>query len=510
MENNRVFPTWSNQDVNKENIQNQVYGLRLYRDQTFFEYLLEFLLVFVSPKGTTKENLDTGFSFPTQYANGKIFYRPMPRMGLKRFIFLSRSEQEKRFQVDIDALEDHRTQLKNKITITEENYDKDFVIDILQDLLYGFNAVIGKRSWFAQSLLPISSELIFCEAIGSKKVRSNMEYDKDTIDTNERKNVDFGFQFNQKSFMARGGEVYYLHVLQGLTKQGEIKEEVEDLLKNLVNGVPQLSEIAKFIQGTWEEYHVKHDNKDLSIKKEMEWIPNNYEGRSVYTVREMKNLLSSLINPLEKIELLGSLIIMQIMRMMCLQASLRIDKVDNLEWVIDLTQGSNEQVRKIAVNSYLKVEEYVFRAVHTANLESYKKKLEEKNNQREDTDIYEDASKDTNRLIRRIGKYISLIVPPKGASMRFSLNENLIKLLVVTIIEPGERMLLTTFLSKCYEHYKMIIGPIEAKMHFHDQMEFDVSCFNENLEQFQQMLKDSGFLRDLSDATSIVENPFKG
>jgi hypothetical protein len=71
-------------------------------------------------------------------------------------------------------------------------------------------------------------------------------------------------------------------------------------------------------------------------------------------------------------------------------------------------------------------------------------------------------------------------------------------------------MLLNTFLEKCYEHYKMVIGPKEAKLHWSEKIDFDLSPFNDNLEKFQQILKDSGFLRDLSDATSIVENPFKG
>ena len=218
-------------------------------------------------------------------------------------------------------------------------------------------------------------------------------------------------------------------------------------------------------------------------------------------------MLSSLINPLEKIDLLGSLIILQIMRMMCLQASEKLENEDNLEWVIDLTNDPNGQIRKIATSSYLRVEENVFRAVHTADIDSYIKNAKTK---RSEPDIYEDASKDTNRLIRKLGKDIDFIIPPKGANMRFSFNEELIKLLVIILIEPGERMLLNTFLEKCYEHYKIIIGPKEAKLHWSEKADFDLSSFNDNLEKFQQILKDSGFLRDLSDATSIVENPFKG
>ena len=38
----------------------------------------------------------------------------------------------------------------------------------------------------------------------------------------------------------------------------------------------------------------------------------------------------------------------------------------------------------------------------------------------------------------------------------------------------------------------------------------DLSMLYKNKMAFQQMLKDCGFLRDLSDSTSIVENPYDG
>ncbi|WP_456274767.1 hypothetical protein [Bacillus sp. AK031] len=503
MEHSNVFPPGNYRDIKTHNLQIQTYGQRIFRDQTFYEYLLEFLLVFISEKGNESNNLsDKGFSFPTSIQEEKISYFPYPRMGLKRFVFLSRSEPDKRFDVDTDALEDHRDFLKSKINISDPNLDSGFIMDILQDLLYGFNAIIGKRSWFAQSLLPVAPELIFSEAIGSKKLRENMEYENYELE------VDFGFEFNRRSFMARGGEVYYLHVLQGLVGQDELKKEIESLLTELIKGVPQLSIVSNFIQGAWEEYHYPENSQEpLSIKKTMEWVPSNYSKRAHFTVVEMKNLLSSLINPLEKVDLLGSLIILQIMRMMSLQAAIKLENQDNMEWVVDLTEDTHGQIRKIATSSYRKVEENVFRAVHTADLKTY---MDNSPRERSETEILEDASKDTNRLIRKLGKYIDFIVPPKGAQMRFSLNENLVKLLVIILIKPGERMLLSTFLEKCYEHFKIIIGPQEAKIHWSQNQDFDLSPFNENSDKLQQMLKDSGFLRDISDATSIVENPFMG
>ncbi|MBW9235495.1 hypothetical protein JQK62_25535, partial [Leptospira santarosai] len=83
----------------------------------------------------------------------------------------------------------------------------------LQDLLYGFNSIVGKRSWFAQSLLPLSPEIVFCESIGNQKECMLMKID-DYYDN--RTPIDSKFNFDQHMFMARGGEVYYLHLVQGL------------------------------------------------------------------------------------------------------------------------------------------------------------------------------------------------------------------------------------------------------------------------------------------------------
>ena len=505
---NKIFPELAGRKITEENIQIQTYGQRLYKDQTLYEYLLEFLVIFCSPKNTGKGIIDSksAFKFPMNPESEKIVYYPSPRMGLKRFTFLKRSELEKRFKVDIDALEEHRGLLDEKINVDAPAFNSECVVDILQDLLYGFNAIIGKRSWFAQSLLPVAPELIFCEAIGKKADRGSMDEEV------ELKDIDGKFNFTDRAFMARGGEVYFLHVLQGLEERPDLKEELECLLFELVNNVPQLSSIAKFIQNTWrdEKYtELVSEEGDLLNKidyvtKNMEWIPDTYRIRSANTVSELRNLLGSSINILEKIDMLSSLIALQIIRMMCLQAQIKLEGMDNCEWLIDVINDPGNQIRKLAVSSYERLEENVFRAVHQANIDAY-------NNihQRYVESIYEDASKDTNRLIRKLGKQLGFIVPPKGGNMRFGINEELVKVIVLAIVPPGERMLYTTFLTKCYEHFKIIIGSKEAQKHWVGNNHLDLTMFNVNSEKFQDLLKSCGFLRDLSDSTSIVENPFQ-
>ena len=95
--------------------------------------------------------------------------------------------------------------------------------------------------------------------------------------------------------------------------------------------------------------------------------------------------------------------------------------------------------------------------------------------------------------------------------MRFTLSENMVKFLVLSIIKPKGKLTLDTFLDKLYEHYGIVIDSkhyeLEMKKNNGEYLE-DLSMLYKNKVAFKEMLKGCGFLRDLSDSTSIVENPY--
>ncbi|MFJ8236355.1 hypothetical protein ACIQ34_11475 [Ureibacillus sp. NPDC094379] len=498
------FPNYDDYDINKQNPQIQIYGHRIYKDQTLYEYLLEFLLVFISPKSEGKEDYakikEDGFYFnKIEDETNKLHYYPSPRMGLKRFVFFNRSDQEKRFEIDRYALAHHREHLKQTINVGSSSYNKEFALDVLQDLFYGYNAIIGKRSWFAQSLLPLSPEIIFSESIGKKTTRTEHLKTTDSF-----LKIDSEFNFSQHMFMARGGEVYYLHVIQGLSQlEDSWRDELSEKLKEMVSSIPQLSSLANYIQGQWEEVVDPIDDAPQFhyLDKTMEVIPKDYENVAQDTVKELHNLLFSELDTFEKVELVGNLIALQVMRMMTYRSSSVLGLNSKQAWVIDLTKNTQGSIRKKAVQTYESLEENIFRTIHTVVDEDT---VEGKGK----ANLLTDAAKDTSLLIRKLGKDIGLVIPPTGGNMRMSLNENLVKILVLSLIKPGERLLFTTFLELCYEHFNMIIGPKEAEKHF-EHISY-LNEFSENEQNFLELLRNCGFLRNLSDATSIVENPFKG
>jgi len=220
-------------DRHEDSLAIQAFGRRIYDGQTLYEYLLEFLLVFVSPKGFDEAEDGTEYKFPDppepDTECDPLVYRTTCRMGLKRFIFLERSKQEHKYTIDQEAYDELIEYVKSRIACNHSTMSSDDVMSVIQDLFYGFNAVIRNRAWFAQSLLPVAPELIFCEAIRPKR-QAQSAYTRDLAFEDLDGKL---FNFTQHNFLARGGEVYFIHVLQGLLDAPGLKDELEDGLRRL-------------------------------------------------------------------------------------------------------------------------------------------------------------------------------------------------------------------------------------------------------------------------------------
>ena len=112
---------------------------------------------------------------------------------------------------------------------------------------------------------------------------------------------------------------------------------------------------------------------------------------------------------------------------------------------------------------------------------------------------------------RKKGKELQCIIPTNGRYERFSLSEDVIRFLVLSLIPPQGKMTLNMFLEKLNKHYNIIIGPEEYRKYIDITSKLEASLTNsfvENQDAFQAFLKATGFLRELSDATSIVVNPY--
>ncbi|WP_404987904.1 hypothetical protein [Clostridium culturomicium] len=515
--NRLVFSKDVGDQVENQNLQIQVYGRRITKDQTFYEYLIEFLLLFIGEQNG-KSGLDKIESY-----DSRLHYKYKSNIALKRFIFLESSKKENRFDIDEDANKLLCDELKKNMA--SYGIREDDVIVMLRELYEGFTAFSGDRGWFAKSLLPICKETIFPEAMGKVNVRRGLNLYKGQFINID---VDKKFEFNEHNFMARGGEVYFLHILQGLKEIRDLKGEEEEQrlknelnikLENLINSFPQLSLISGWIQGSWENILEEnlgqdYDQDESKIKSSCKWISNDYRKRSIFTVQELNNILSVDINEFEKFEILSLGIVMQILRMMSEAASIvATDGAFNHPIWMTHANSSNDdkKVKKISSDAYKDIEEFMIIAVAKMleNIEEIKKNKFRKKKDLSQTSLLNEAYNDSHKLLRKLGKDIGLIVPIKGDNMRFALNDNIVKFLVLSHVEPDKKITLDSFLRKIYDSFGLVIGPKEYDEHSREIGKFvDTSFLQYNLEEFQQLLRKNGFLRELSDATSIVVNPY--
>jgi len=484
----------------------QIYGNRIHADQSLYEYLIEFLLVFSSAK-----DVDGNGKMGFHKASPDAYYVE-PRNGFRRFVFFEKAKKTK-VAYDEVAYNEIKKILAKSIEGSEQE-KSDFLLGV-QELFRGYAAVLKKRTWCAQELLPMCPEMIFCEQMPNDKARQNGPSsgwdDKVTFGCDsEATFYDASFDLNRHNFLARGGELYYLHLLQVLEGDAAQRDLLEKYLINLLTEKSShFSSLANWIQGTWEK-EKKLDSAWLSHRIPMGYIPAGaYRNAGKYAIEELITFLSNELHPVKRIELLSKGVMFQILRMQLEQTAAYLHE-SAFPVVLDMrSRKGGNIIRQLSVNSFNRVTDAFTSAINSCIIADRVDGA--------DVDLsaeyatYIKAKKESLDVFRTKGKEIQCIIPSNGPFERFSLSEDVARFLVLSIVKPGDRMDLNNFLALLYEHYHLVIGPDEFVTAYGiDSPEKDlVNSFIYNREAFQTFLKSAGFLRDLSDATSIVVNPYK-
>lgn len=495
----RTFPEWMEDDYKRiessKTLSSLIFGNRFKADQTLYEYLIEFLLIFVSPKD---QNLDEGkMELHDITVERKLSYWVEPRMALRRFVFYDKARKKGTIPEDEKAYHEMINMLTKKMDGVSEESAKEYV-ESIQDLFHGYAVVIKNRFWGAQALLPICPEFVLCGADPNENKR------RDGVDwKNNPESVDNLFSFDKRNFLARGGELYYLHILQGIGDDTDKRDKVEFLLNDLV-GVQckKISTLASYIQDSWEEYY--HLNKKSLFKQlNLSFIPGTgYLNCEKYSVDELISYLSCKLHPINRVDVLAKGVMFQIMRMMSFRVAGYLGKKYPV-WIIDMRGESTDTVKKIAAESYRSLENDFMTAINkmAREVEIEDEQLMKK---------VREAKVNSLDIFRSKGKELQCIIPVNGPFERFSLSEDVIRFLVLALVLPGDKMTLNMFLEKLYEHYGIVIGPEEYKKSLNGTIDTSLAnSFSENTISFQKFLKSTGFLRELSDATSIVVNPYE-
>ena len=488
-------------------VQSLLFGHRIKPQQTRQEYLVEFLLIAMAKKnlkgGDRIQPMNEMFIVSNDIERFMVEYHPISYMGLKRFIFFDNSRLDTKSPIDDKAYKKCVEIMRSLIDTGTSDTDLKESIFILQNILYGFSIENAGRSWFNKNLLPVCPEVLFPESLARQNYREKATIGNASTDTS--------FDYHSYTYMARGGEVYYLHVLHAVNHSGKDKrEKLEQQLRRLLRSTPQLSKISRFIEENWLD-RMGYDRGDAieSVTKTTKAIPTSYEERDALTVSELTTFLDNRMQPMEKLDLLSYGIVLQIIRMM-ITAAAKGSETSGSVWVIDVCDRNKKEyaeIRKLAAYSFSRNEESITKYIDKGITYYFNDNDEELKQKRQ-----KGAEDDSIKVIRKLGKNMGFIIPMNGSDMRFTLSEEIIKFLVLSLIPAGTKVTFDKFLDMLYDHFEIVVSPEHYSRAVQDGKTdrlSNVSFLQTNKSDFAQRLKDCGFLRDLSDATSIVENPYE-
>ena len=505
----------------------RLFGNRFIKDQTMLEYMVELLAMFFSPKWIGEQEISTPLPSLQQirtWPNGvKLKYQPPIKLNLKLLAFLGSSRIDGRHIV-------HEQQYKKLHSLMEDqiqcNYDKQKAIEFLEEFISGFQGVGLNRTWCAQAFYPISSSLITQETIWNETVaRKNEPLNwSDSVD-----NFHNFYSRTKRNFMARGGEMLYLQLcnvfrsdeeeLKKLATELEFKADeanLEQLFQDLQEQIPLLQgmytesfdRLVDFLESLDSDTYEQINQKNQGLF--CQWCPQESWPEGYMFAVELKRLLSTRLDPIDRLELLMTGCSLQVLRSLSAQSvrySQNTEKNHSplgYAWIFS-SSNSSQQQRRISHRNLQSVQGVIQNALRTESLQENAKRRPKKNK-----DIYREADESYgHKLFLSLGKKMGIIAPYKGRGARFIMTDKLLRYLVVVLLQPGERITYQEFLQRMYMQYGIAIEreQLEDAIAWSGLPANTALQFSKN-PWLANMLRAGGFLTELSDAWSIVDNTF--
>ena len=529
------FPQYIDDDKEDkvDNAAVQVFGLRFFKDQTPVEYLAEFFLVFASAKDEPQAN---AYAFPT-YSGAvplRLTYHPSYRLGLKLFAFLGASKLETRHRVHITSFRDGVAKVESRIR-PDSSISPQEGVRLVQGLFSGFVGVAGDRTWTAHTFLPASGSLLAGEVLwrhAGTQGAARRDLDWDSA---------WGyFETGKHSFMARGGELLYLQLasmfnndekaipaafrgndnltyshFDEIDSTDQLRMNLQQRLKALLQESDHaVGAIGDFVQNAFHAAGVNSEFHRPSPAK-LGWVPRETATEAFLFAWEAENICKAQRRGLQKISLLKDLCVLQVMRSLCFQST-RVMNLDSLQgfvggysWVACAADATIlDPGKKAAINAYDAVENLLYRSLRNfAGYSAGSVPVDE----RDKENWLDKGDNNTIRLFRKIGKQIGVIVPRKGQGMRITLPSHIVRLLVAALIPPGKRIRLDAFYQRIFGHYGIAINRETAEAALSPYgIQHASDAFGLNSTWFEEELRRGGYLIPLSDAVSLVFNPYKG
>lgn len=511
----------------------QLFGRRFFSDQPPLEILSEFLLVMTSRKNIGTEPIESLFpeiNRLRQWSENveELSYEPKAKLNLKLFAFLGSSRLETRHESHRKHCEELWESLRSKIN--SGDIEKDETLRILSNLFLGFWGNGAERTWCAQSFLPFCKSVLTTETIWKKSKASGIRDWECALEL---------FQYTQRLFLARAGEMLYLHLCNALRQTPQTLQawfithraggqSLDNLLmqeekdpttllaslqtgfEKLFNQTPQtLDKLANFIDTTVESHTA--ECSDLDARGEPRkafcgWCPAESWREGYLLAVELKRILSANIDSIETVDLLEIACAMHVMRSLAAQSyrATSEDETDGFDYriLVSDVEGTKRRIKELSRASLNQICRQIYTAIRIP-------KIKDTLDQQKLASIYKEADDRYGRkLYLRLGKSLGLIVPRRGAGIRVVLTDRILRYLLLSLV-PGRRMTLDTLKHQIELHHGLVFeeGGLRAAREMEKQKELlDSSEYADNY--LEQMLDASGVLVRLSDSCSLVRNPF--
>lgn len=129
----------------------------------------------------------------------------------------------------------------------------------------------------------------------------------------------------------------------------------------------------------------------------------------------------------------------------------------------------------------------------------------------EEKDYAEADRRYGHKLFLSLAKKIGLVVPQRGPGAHFTLNDKILRYLVLAHLQPGQKCTLDSFKAALYAHYGIAFSGDQLKQSCRwSGLSPLEDAISPSATWFEEMLRTAGFLIHLSDACSLVHNPFDG
>lgn len=521
----------------------RLFGRRFSEDQQTMDMLAEFLLVCASDKKIYTEPFSTAFPDEATLRDWRtksagLSYFPKARLNLKIFAFLESSRLDTRHRSHRKHAEQLWKDLSNGLDL-DTSAEKISFLKTLSALFLGFWGNGASRTWCTQTFLPFCRELLCGEEIWNATAARSVDPSgwDEVLD-----NFSTLFDSSKHRFLARSGESLYLQICNALTQtKDEVAEEVMSrpgialskdeatplclkdnlttALASFFDATPKaLSDIIRFVDTSTETDTQRASDFPSGEPRNVMcgWIPQKSWTEGYLFAVELNRLLSANIGIIDKLELLEIECTLQVLRTLASQTYRETltsgGSPDGSDYRILLcdTGSKKRKLKSFSEQSLSEISREIQQVVRRPDLmEKVKDHFrDDLNPEKKVHQAYTDADKYAYKLFRKLGKSIGLIVPPRGGAMKFTLNEKILRCLVLSLV-PGRRMTLETFKAQMKAHHGFVFDLKGLADSRNWSGRIDELAGEESGEGWlERMLDASGMLVRLSDACSLVRNPF--